>query len=1312
MATVTWNVSKDATVATSPTSLGMGTDPFLPSGLYSGYTYRSLLGFSYSFSGMVAITSAVLWMKSSTQSNVAFGASPNTYASRITSSWSEGTSATLSGSNAVEWSNQPSVTTTNRVSFTSGTAQSTWDSVSITGMIQDAFAAGSFLGIRLGAVSEASGADVWEICARENSTANDAYIVVTYTTNVAPNAPTSPSPTADALIAGLTPTFSASFSDPDVGDLMAQAQVLVYNDDGVTLRWDSGAFAATGSSFSKVYAGGALAGNTFYKWQGRTADDDGLWGPYTAQQRFKINSAPNPPSVSISETPSNDIQTLTPTFNITHSDPDANDTQMTQYRLVVGDAAWAWIWDTGWLSFTGVTKSVLYAGPALAWQTSYNVAAMTQDSNGVQSTNWGGGPTFTMHTTGVPITLDPTGSEVVGSLTPTFTGSRAGAGDTLASAAIRVYAADGTTLIWDAGTFTVGVTTSAFSKVYAGTALSYGTAYTWQARVAGNIGGTSAYSALQSFVTPSAATPTQSAPVGSPITTLTPTFSGTWSDTLKGIHIIIYTNSAGTVVHWDQGDVVATVAASYSYVYAGTALAWNTQYWWKIRVQKNTDSVWQAYTGLTSFTTDSAGIPTLNAPLVGSWLGAPLVVDEYDDITGVTNGTSAAASLEIGSGLFQTGLGAMKVAITTLALSGTSFTYRTVAKDLTAYGTLTPLTIWSRVSSLTNISTMRLRFRFASDADFADFNIIPSVINTWEQKSFTKGSPTATGGTVNWANVTRIGVQIVATGVGSVTTNAYVDNLSFTAVSPSFNGTTAAAEVVSTFRIRVYAADQTTLVWDSGDTAGSSTTFAKLYAGSALVKGAQYYWQARYVKSTGPTGAYSALTAFTINADPSVPTGLIPATGGIVADSIVPRFTANFNDADKATQGDAPTYMEVEVLRNSDSVLAYTLLTKTGLISSSNEIYDGLAGVQKTTGAAAPLTYETTYKYRTRYYDSKGARGAWTSYATFKPSVSPTVVISSPANAGTVGSPSFSVAWSMVSSGGKPQNSYRVKMVRLTDATTIVDTGQVFSSAVSYVIPGGLMVNALQYAITVTLWDTDQMVTPLPDTNTITASWTAPAAIADFVVTDNIDLSANTMNWTASGLAPADFRKYVLYRKLSTASTWSILATITSQSVVYWADFTAADAKNYVYRITQYKIIPGDVDIESADSDIGSAILDTDQWFVVGADRSASHIFELPVIQAPFSEPVQQEVFEPLGTSRKVIIRGRVMGAEGSLQCHWDTSERDAALTRIDYLKNNAGPHLLKSPFGDVWNVEFSGPSKTYEGGGHLSVTLTWTEVV
>lgn len=1307
MATATWNVSKDARIAdASGTSLGAGASDFNPSGLYSGYKYRTLLGFSYSFSGMVSITSAILHMRSSTQNYVAFGSGPTVSVRRLSSSWSEGTSVSLSGSNAVEWSNQPGVTgSTASAGMTS--SELTWDTVDITTIIQEAFAANSFYGLRIYAPNETTSADVWEMCSREYSTSSDPYIVVTYTTNTAPNAPTGLTPTGDTVLTGLTPTFQGTFSDPDVGDTMTNAQVLVYEDNGTTLKWDSGSFAATGTSFSKVYAGAALTGNTFYKWQGRTADSSGVWGAYSALQRFKVNSVPNAPSIALTESPTTDVKTLTPTFNITHSDPDVSDSQMTGYTLILETSGGTAVWNSGDVTVTAtVSKAVLYSGPALSWQTGYRWRARTKDSNGA----WGAyssNATFTTHTAGVPISLNPTGGATASSITPTFVGSRATSADSLTAAQIRVYAADGVTLIWDSGLTATGVTSTGFSRVYSGTALSSATTYKWQARVTSSVGGTSAYSALQTFVTPDVNTPSITTPVGSGITPVTNLqFTFTRSTNFNIHELYVYSDAAGTVQVTSDTPVAYTATGSKTFTYTGT-LSWNTTYYWKVRVSSDGGSNWSPFTGLVAFTTDAAGIPTLDFPTDASWLGAPRVLDEYDDITSVTNGTSASASLDTTN--FQTGIGSMKIALAALAASGTSFTYRTVSLDLSNNGSLTAGSIAVRASSLTNISTLRLRFQFATSGDYAEYNVIPSGTGSFEVKTFTKGSPVATAGTVNWSNVTAIGIHVVATGGGSVTSDINVDDLKFDSTTPSFDGTTFNSEVISTFRVRVYAADQTTLVWDSGDTAGSGTTFAILYAGSAMTKGATYYWQARYVKSTGPTGDYSALRSFVINSDPSVPTGLSPATGSVVADSLVPHFIADFNDSEKAALGDYPTFMEVEVNRNSDSVLAYQLITKTGLIASYNEIYDGLANVVKVTGAAAPLVYETEYKWRVRYYDSKGARGSWSSYSTFKPTQSPTATISSPAHLGTVTSPSFTVSWGMTSPGSKGQNSWRVRVIRVADLVTVIDSGRVYSSVTSYVLPSGYLVNSSDYDIEVTLWDTDNLSST--DTNRVTTNWTAPDPIVDFLVADDTSLSATVLSWVESNLAANVFRKYVIYRKRTTETEWSVLVELTNKTQVLYYDYTAANTVAYEYKITQYQIVPGDVDLESGDSDIGVSTLDTDSWFIIGADRSAAHIFEVPVTAAPFLEPVQQEVFEPLGTSRKVIIRGRVMGAEGTLQARWNSADRDTALAQVNYIKSNAGPHILKSPFGDIWNVEFSGPNKEYISGGHFSLTIVWTEV-
>jgi len=1318
MAQTTWYANKDALIAlktSSGESYGAGSDAHLPVGYMAWLpgAVRALVGFNYSFSGITAITGATLHFKTTTGNHSSHGSSADTYIYRIISSWSEGTRGADEvwyPDNAVEWSNQPSVTGTNGTHKTYGgtPANNTDYSIDITAMIQDAFAAGVFYGVTFQSALDTSATRNVEFYSREGQ-ANVIYIVVDYTTNTAPNAPTGLSPTGNSVVNTLTPSLSGTFSDPDAGDSMSGVQIILYEDDGTTLKWDSGTLSASGTSFSKTYSGAALTGNTFYKWKARTKDAAGAWGAYSSLQRFKANSVPNAPSISLQESPTSDVKTLTPTFNITHSDPDPSDGSMLGYRIILELSNGTAVWDSGDVSVSATTtKQVLYPGsPALQWQTGYRWRARTKDSNNA----WGGyssNATFTTHTTGIPINLSPTGGQTVGGLTPTLTGSRATTDDLLTSAEIEVYENDGVTLKWASGSFSSGVTTSSFSKVYSGAALSYSTTYKWRARVVSSVGGTSAWSSLQSFVTPSASTPTQTAPVGSPITTLTPTFTGTWNDTLKGIHIIIYTDAAGTQVHWDQGQVAHGVGTSYSYVYAGTALTWNTQYWWKIQVQKNSDSTWQAFTGLTSFTTDSAGIPTLNAPPSDAWLGAPDEIDGFENITGITNGTSSSSSQETTDK--QVGRASLKLAISGLTNGTTSDSYRTVALNLSKYGKKTPIKIYIKYSSATNVGNIRLRFTFATSGDYDEYEIEPASAGAWEQKSLVLDTPTASAGSRNWANVTRIGIRTTATG-GAVTTNVFVDNLLFDASAPSFDGTTAGGETITTFRIRVYSdSGGTSLVWDSGDIAGSSTTFTKLYTGTTLNKGQVYYWQARYVKSTGPTGNYSALIPFLLNSAPTAPTALEPVSGSVWPDSLIPVFKGTFADSEKVSYGDAPRTYEVEVTRNSDSVIVYSLLKDTGLIGGQNTVYDGEAGVLKTTGAANPIAYDTLYNHRQRTYDSKGAVGAWSSYTQFKASQSPTTTISSPSTGGTVTSPAFTISWSMSSPGGKGQNSYRVRVVRTSDSLTLYDTGRVFSSAVSFAFPSGYLVNSTGYAAEVQTWDTDSLVSAF-DSNTFTTSWVAPASITGFNVTDDAANGSVLATWDVSNLSPTDFDFYRIYRRVASDATWTTLIDIANESTVSYRDYLAANGVSYDYKMTQFKKVPGDVDLESGDSGISSALIDADVWQVVGADRASEHIFELPVSAGPFLEPIQQEVFEPLLTGRKVIVRGKVLGAEGTLECKWTSSEVEVAKLQVAYIRETAGPHVLKSPFGDIWEVEFGGPAKTFEGGGHLTVSLTWIEI-
>ena len=1323
MATVTWNVNKDARIGVSGSyEAGEGKGDFAAFGYYSSYKFRALLGFSSSFSGMVSITSAVLHVTTGgTGGNVESGSNAACYVYRITTSWSEGTATSLSSTNGggVTWANQPSVTSTNRVSWDITNSNNTADSVDITGIVRDAFAANSFLGVELRSQDETDASYTHEIKTRENGSTVDAYIVVTYSTNTSPTAPTVLNPTADVCIQNLTPTFTATFNDPDAGEIMASYQITVYEDDGTTLKWDSGSI--TGSTINKVYNGPALTGNTFYKWTVRAKDDGGLWGPYQPTlSRFKVNSPPNAPYLSLVQTPTSDITTLTPTFSITHNDPDASDSLMSAYRLVVWDSAWTIIWDTGYTSVTPTaTKQVVYAGSALSWNTSYYWSAYTYDSNGASYQNWGSTPAFTTHKTGVPISLDPTGGATCpldsgGLPKPTFTGVRASTSDLLTTVAIKLFASsDLTTPVWNPGQVATNGGSTGFSIIYTGsTALSYGTSYQWQAQVVSSIGGASDWSTLQTFVTPASGSITMTAPV-TPVTSTTPTFTFGRTANFNAWNLIVYA-SDGTTVMWDSGTQTMTSGTTKSITYAtgGTinqaTLTFGLQYKWKVRVSADSGSTWGAgFSGLVAFSMDAAGPPTLNRPTTSAWLGAPIAVEPFDSITSWTNGANLTATAE--GTIYVSGSGSVKF---TGTFSGTQVAYKTLgtAIDLSNYGLLTPIKIRSYISSLTSVTSIRVRFASTGGpaTNYAEYIITPSGTGSWEQKTVTKGTPTSTAGTINWADIKYIG--IVGIYAASVGPTIYIDELLLDAIAPAFEGTTYNSEVISTYRIRVYASDQATLIWDSGDTAGSSTTFSKLYAGSALSPGSTYYWQASYVKSSGAPGTYSSLYPFTLNSAPIVPAALSPVSGTVIADSLIPVFASTFNDNEKASRADFPVRYEVEVARNSDSVLVYSLLKDSGLSAGTNSTYDGEAGVLKRTGAANPMVYETEYTYRVRYTDSMGAVGSWSAYTIFKPSHSPTLVIGSPADASTITSPAVNVTWAHSSAGSKAQNSYRLYVYNADTSSVVYDSGRVYTSASSYAYPAGSLVNNVHYQFRVMTWDTDGLASAW-DSNAVTSSWAGPVAITNFTANADELYSAVILEWEQSNLATNIFRKYTVYRKRSDDSDWLLLTEIPSISIKTYIDYMTSYMVAYDYKITQWKIVTGDADLESGNSDIGTETLEGDVWYVIGADRNPAHIFELPVIGAPFAEPVQQEIFEPLGTSRKVIIRGKVMGAEGSMQCKWPSDQRIIAVAQINYIKSNQGPHILKSPFGDLWQVEFSGPSKDYEMGGHFNVALTWTEV-
>ena len=305
-------------------------------------------------------------------------------------------------------------------------------------------------------------------------------IYCTYSPNNPPYAPIYLSATTNSL----TPTFTGSFSDPDAGDTLGGVEIVVTrHSDGVQM-WDSGELAASGSSFSKGYAGSALAANTQYDWKARTWDNWGAAGPYSTLQSFTIVQVPNAPS---SLSPTGRVITLTPAFSFAYSDPNGYALAGYEIILYASDQATI-IWDSGALTsddggavagHSTVTKT--YPGsPALAWGTQYYWKARVQSNAG--GSPWSSYTSLVGMNTNAyptqPTAMNPATGAIIRTLTPQLaaTFNDPDTGDTPTAHHIQVLNnGTGATVVDRTVT-----NTNQYEQIVAGDSLAWETWYKWR----------------------------------------------------------------------------------------------------------------------------------------------------------------------------------------------------------------------------------------------------------------------------------------------------------------------------------------------------------------------------------------------------------------------------------------------------------------------------------------------------------------------------------------------------------------------------------------------------------------------------------------------------------------------------------------------------------------------------------------------------------------------------------------------------------------------------------------------------------------
>lgn len=125
--------------------------------------------------------------------------------------------------------------------------------------------------------------------------------------NRQPYAPDRLSPASGESTGDLTPTISGRFRDADTEDTCTHIEVAIYESDGITLKYDSGAVAlgapvSNGGTFTyDVPSAAALEWGLIYKYKVRVRDQHNAsnsWSPYSAMQTFAAHANPEISDVS------------------------------------------------------------------------------------------------------------------------------------------------------------------------------------------------------------------------------------------------------------------------------------------------------------------------------------------------------------------------------------------------------------------------------------------------------------------------------------------------------------------------------------------------------------------------------------------------------------------------------------------------------------------------------------------------------------------------------------------------------------------------------------------------------------------------------------------------------------------------------------------------------------------------------------------------------------------------------------------------------------------------------------------------------
>ena len=522
-----------------------------------------------------------------------------------------------------------------------------------------------------GGSSYLGGMDVQEAYATGDN-AGHGYIIISWTDDPAPTAPTLGTPTAGAnqALNTSTPTFTWTHNDP-AGDAQTHYQFRRAVSGGsyeywnaASALWQSSPVNNPTNQGSVTFPAGKWPPGT-YVWSVATHDGINL-GPFAGDRSVVSNSIPNAPTLTAPANNTAPDLTTGPTFSWTHSDPEGNAQTHYALRRRVGAGAYEY-WNAGttaWQSTevlnASAAGSVVFGANKWAAATTYLWSVRTQDSGSGAPGPYSGEFTVTGQANpSAPTLVSPANGSVVDAgagFTFDWTFTDANMGDTQGSWAMRrkisgapAYeyynvgtAAWQSTEVWNTGasdqfTFPSGKWTN-------------GQVYNWSVNTRDQAGNTGTYAVDSTFTASTPPTIAVTAPSGTVTGTTRPSVNWTYTDPESSpqatYQVKVFTVAAasaggfdpgGAGALFDSGEVASAVLRTHQ---VGVDLPVGVPMRAYLRVSQTGQYTAWTFSAFT-LATDTPAVPSVTATPDPSLARIALALQGYDNMV-----TANKASLE------------------------------------------------------------------------------------------------------------------------------------------------------------------------------------------------------------------------------------------------------------------------------------------------------------------------------------------------------------------------------------------------------------------------------------------------------------------------------------------------------------------------------------------------------------------------------------------------------------------------------------------------------------------------------------------